>query len=265
MSPAPHEPQHEPSVGPDGRTEPHTQKSPAGPGGESSSMGSRGLHGVAGPSPGVCGARNRQGNPCQKPVVPGRTRCRLHGGASPCGVAASNFKTGRHSKYLKDLPAAWRKGYQSALSDPELTSLKEELAVLTAAIGERLARLKGGGEPPWEEAAKALDAFQAAITSKDAERFRITLAVLEGVVRGGAASRTCRQAARREVRELIQERTKVAEAEARRLAVLRCMVTVEEAFQLWQALLAAAKEVITDKAMLRRLQDRVLQLLPSDN
>jgi hypothetical protein len=180
-------------------------------------------------------------------------------------VAASNFKTGRHSKYLKDLPAAWRKGYQSALSDPELTSLKEELAVLTAAIGERLARLKGGGEPPWEEAAKALDAFQAAITSKDAERFRITLTVLEGVVRGGAASRRSRQAARREVRELIQERTKVAEAEARRLAVLRCMVTVEEAFQLWQALLAAAKEVITDKAMLRRLQDQVLQLLPSDN
>jgi hypothetical protein len=30
-----------------------------------------------------CGANTRAGTPCQSPPVPGRTRCRLHGGLSP--------------------------------------------------------------------------------------------------------------------------------------------------------------------------------------
>ena len=30
-----------------------------------------------------CGAKTRAGTPCQCPPVPGRTRCRLHGGLSP--------------------------------------------------------------------------------------------------------------------------------------------------------------------------------------
>ena len=30
-----------------------------------------------------CGAKTRAGTPCQSPPVPGRTRCRLHGGLSP--------------------------------------------------------------------------------------------------------------------------------------------------------------------------------------
>lgn len=31
----------------------------------------------------VCGARTRNGGTCRRPPVPGGTRCRLHGGASP--------------------------------------------------------------------------------------------------------------------------------------------------------------------------------------
>jgi hypothetical protein len=30
-----------------------------------------------------CGARTRAGTPCQSPAIPGRQRCRLHGGLSP--------------------------------------------------------------------------------------------------------------------------------------------------------------------------------------
>lgn len=36
-----------------------------------------------------CGARTRQGGTCRKPPVPGATRCRLHGGASPRSLAAA--------------------------------------------------------------------------------------------------------------------------------------------------------------------------------
>ena len=47
-----------------------------------------------------CGAKNRQGNPCQKWPIKGRNRCRNHGGKSLRGVDSPSFKNGRYSKLL---------------------------------------------------------------------------------------------------------------------------------------------------------------------
>ena len=44
-----------------------------------------------------CGAKTRAGTPCQCPPVPGRTRCRLHGGLSPGAPRGSrngNYRNG---------------------------------------------------------------------------------------------------------------------------------------------------------------------------
>jgi hypothetical protein len=40
----------------------------------------------------VCGARRRNGEPCRRLLLAGRTRCRLHGGATPGGVASPHFR-----------------------------------------------------------------------------------------------------------------------------------------------------------------------------
>jgi hypothetical protein len=50
----------------------------------------------------LCGAKtkSRQGT-CKKPVSPGRTRCRIHGGATLFGVDHGRFKHGRYSKYMR--------------------------------------------------------------------------------------------------------------------------------------------------------------------
>ena len=47
--------------------------------------------------PAVCGARTRAGTPCQRHVIRGRNRCRLHGGLSPGaprGPKNGNYKNG---------------------------------------------------------------------------------------------------------------------------------------------------------------------------
>ncbi|MES2460719.1 MAG: HGGxSTG domain-containing protein [Armatimonadota bacterium] len=45
----------------------------------------------------VCGAKTKDGTPCQKLPCATRTRCRLHGGASPKGIGHPNFKHGYYS------------------------------------------------------------------------------------------------------------------------------------------------------------------------
>ncbi|HMF07155.1 MAG TPA: HGGxSTG domain-containing protein [Methylocella sp.] len=46
-----------------------------------------------------CGARTRSGNPCLSPVVKGKKRCRMHGGAkgsgAPSGERNGNYRHGR--------------------------------------------------------------------------------------------------------------------------------------------------------------------------
>lgn len=48
-----------------------------------------------------CGAKNRQGNPCKRPVTPGRNRCHLHGGKSLRGKDHPAYKHGYYSKESK--------------------------------------------------------------------------------------------------------------------------------------------------------------------
>jgi glucans biosynthesis protein len=58
----------------------------------------------------LCGARTRAGAPCRKLPAPGRTRCRLHGGASPLGPVHPRFKHGRYSRLLPKTCAATTTG-----------------------------------------------------------------------------------------------------------------------------------------------------------
>jgi hypothetical protein len=66
-----------------------------------------------------------------------------------------------------------------------------------------------------------------------------------------------------ELRELVQEKTRTASAEWRRLHYLQAVVTVEQALGFAKAFFAAAREVVTDHEMLERLQQRTMYLLPA--
>jgi hypothetical protein len=49
-----------------------------------------------------CGARTRQGKPCQSPIVRGKRRCRMHGGAkgsgAPKGERNGNYRHGFYTE-----------------------------------------------------------------------------------------------------------------------------------------------------------------------
>jgi uncharacterized protein YjcR len=49
-----------------------------------------------------CGARMRQGSPCQSPAVTGKARCRMHGGAKGSGAPVGNQNALKHGMYTSE-------------------------------------------------------------------------------------------------------------------------------------------------------------------
>jgi len=104
----------------------------------------------------VCGAKTRQGNPCQRSPARGRTRCRLHGGATPRGRASPHFKTGKYSKFL---PHRLIGRYKEGQTDPDLRGLKSDIAIVQVWIIELLQQLKDDSpenKPIWDMIGKAI-------------------------------------------------------------------------------------------------------------
>ena len=48
-----------------------------------------------------CGAKTRTGKPCQSPIVRGRKRCRMHGGAKGSGAPPGNQNALKHGLYTR--------------------------------------------------------------------------------------------------------------------------------------------------------------------
>src|SRR4051812_792158 len=87
-----------------------------------------------------CGAKARStGLPCRKAAEPGRSRCRLHGGATPRGIASPHFIDGRYSL---EFPPRLRSRYVEACNDPELLSLRDDVAVIETFIREKFAQIR---------------------------------------------------------------------------------------------------------------------------
>src|SRR5690606_6632650 len=77
-----------------------------------------------------CGAKRKDGQPCRARAM-ANGRCRIHGGKTPTGIALPHTKTGRYSKYL---PPDILERYHTALSDNDLLSLRDEIALVDVQI-----------------------------------------------------------------------------------------------------------------------------------
>lgn len=88
---------------------------------------------------GLCGALNRNNEPCRRMPVPGGLRCRFHGGRSLRGPAAPAWRHGRYSQYL---PTNVIDRYQSMRNDPDVLCLHDEVAMLQSRTAELLEEVK---------------------------------------------------------------------------------------------------------------------------
>lgn len=122
---------------------------------------------MAEPIPGRCGAqlRGKPGCFCKQYPITGRTRCKLHGGASLQGFEHPAFTSGRYTESLKKLGLGAH--YEAARHDPALLSLTEEITVVQGRLFELFEQMAqgAGGPTAWQRVigatATCADAMQA--------------------------------------------------------------------------------------------------------
>jgi hypothetical protein len=175
-------------------------------------------------------------------------------------MASPHYKHGKRSRYGYRVPKEIGAAYRKALSDQELVSLRHELAVTAAFIQRRFDELMAAEAPPWGDVVEAFNDYKVAPDEAKAA----ALAKVEELVRIGAAAAAKEYSVRQEVRELIQEKGRLAAAEWKRLNDLRAVVPAEQAVMFAQSVVAAVLEIYGRDARLGELQRRLAALAPGN-
>jgi hypothetical protein len=197
----------------------------------------------------VCGAKTRAGTPCRETKLYPNGRCYRHGGPSLGGVAHPNWKTGRWSKYV---PRHLGDAYEEARTDPDLTSLREDLELLTVRVSVLLQRLEEA-PPSWDDLVAAWAAVEAGLDEGgDPAALVDTLVAFWQFLQDGREQAARQEGAWAEIREVIAERTRTSLAESRRLADLSQMVPKEKAFALMHLVVETVRGAVLDKATYSR-------------
>jgi hypothetical protein len=208
----------------------------------------------------ICGAKTSSGKVCQKHPMKGKTRCHKHGGKTPCGMASPHWKGGKYSKYV---PKGLKNSYERALSDAELLSLRDDIALLESRQVEILETISKANEgaPQWEDVARTVDRVCLAVASGNEKSRTVSLQDLVKIVREGVKSQGTVQRGWEELRETLQDKIKATSAEAKRLDEMNQTMTKQEALNLMGLVISAVRDNVSDSQVLGRIQERLNSVL----
>lgn len=194
-----------------------------------------------------CGARRKNGKGVCESFAMANGRCRVHGGATPSGLASPQTISGRYSKYL---PTRLLARYQEAVADPELLALKDDIALLDTRLGEVIANLDTGrSQATWEILGHQWGKFAAEWktmdwTAQEKAVDSVSKLIADGLSEGYVWS---------EIRGLLKERSELVANERKRLVELQQYVTSERALLFVQAVMASVKQHVTEPTTLRAI------------
>ena len=195
-----------------------------------------------------CRARTRNGaGPCRQPGMAPSGRCRLHGGKTPRGLANPNTRTGRYSA---DLPTRVAARYESALSDPNLLSVRDDIALLQGAIADIMVELREAeNRPDLDAILGAVERISVEYQTWDWTRMSEELQKLRESIVGRQSQRQ----ALREIRDLIKEKAALVAQENKLLADRQQLISVEQYLLGMRALGAAVRRMVDDPKVLRAI------------
>lgn len=202
----------------------------------------------------ICGAKKKNGTPCQMSAMP-NGRCRLHGGKTPQGIASPHFKDGRYSRFI---PARMTERYHEAKQDAELLALREDIALVDSRLSDLLGRVDTGESGAlWGQLNKArvdlLTSKKVADTKAQTEALNL---ILELIAAGHADYR-----AWGEIAAVLEQRRRLVESERKRLVEMQQMISTERMMVLLQAVVGVIQEHVTDRTTLAGITTGLQQLI----
>ena len=152
----------------------------------------------------------------------GKTVCYHHGGMTPTGFGLPQTVTGKYSRVL---PVQLAARYAEALANPDLLSLKHDLAVIEARLTEHFQRLETGESGQvWRALRDALQIFEAALATGDRQVMHGALDALRTLITRGTSD----YAAWNDIHKTWASRCRLTETEHRTLLMAQSVVTVEQ-------------------------------------
>lgn len=179
----------------------------------------------------------------------------MHGGKTPVGTAASQFKTGRYSKYL---PARLAGRYQESQADTKLLELREEVSLVDSRLADLLSRVDTNEAGYWwKELQRIHREYHEAVKKSDIAAMSKSLAELWHIIQSGVSD----YAAWNEVYGVLEQRRKLVESERKREVEMHQTITAERAMLLIGALTGIIQSHVTDNGIRAAIAADVRKLI----
>lgn len=218
----------------------------------------------------LCNGHKRDGRLCSKEVLPDRTKCKHHGGASPRGPASPHWRTGRWSK---SLPSRYRAAYFRATQSRDLLTMREQIALLDARVDELLGQLsRSESGVLWSRLSDArLDAITARNEAVSAAKAGNQVEAAAATARANSALSRIFDLIERggkdrdtwgDLLSTLEQQRKIQLAEVRRRESERAYVAVDSFLGTMAEIVKILREEVPDKRVLSIVSARVSALLP---
>lgn len=224
---------------------------------------------------------------CRRQRVEPTTKCRLHGGESLRGAASPRWVHGEDSAYARSIPGRYKRVYQKALQNKDITSLHDTIALLEARLNELLSILDTGESGSlWSRASaigREIESLDAEVdeAAADVERASgLTLAKQERAAERldqlKARRRSLTQDLLRVIREgsgeiekwedllkTIEMRRRLSDTERRKMEAMQAYMTPDQALALVARISGIIKRNVQDRSALNNIAREFEELLPT--
>lgn len=204
----------------------------------------------------VCGGWNSKRHKyCRAYPIPGKNRCKNHGGASKRGIEAPNYK---HGGYSRDMPEKLATRFREFQGNSELLSLRDDIALTTAGIAEKVASLHTGEAGDlWIEAHEKWRELLKAIKRQDETESTALMSEIGRILDSGYHNTLTWK----DIHRKQDIKRKLIDSERKRLVDMRQMVTIEELMMVVGALVDSLKKHVHDTQALSYVSADLRKLL----
>ena len=195
---------------------------------------------------------------CGARAMNGKNVCYHHGGKSLSGISSPSTK---HGRYSKDLPTQLAGRYKEAQSDPELLSLRSEIALIDVRIGGLVKTIDSEkSERLWGTVKKEYDDLAFAMKNNNTSQTIKQMGEIKRLLSEGMED----DAIWEEITGAIDQRRKLVESERTRLVQMQEMITSERAMLLIAAVVDIVRENVNDAKTLQSISADIGRLITVD-